>query len=110
MVQITVYKNRKGEYTGFETIGHAGYAEAGQDIVCAAISVLTINTINSVSELTTQKFTYEEEAEIGKMIFQFATEGPEEKAELLLASMVLGIQGILESYGDNYLSLNFKEV
>ena len=30
---------RKGKlYTGFECSGHSGYAEAGSDIVCAAIS------------------------------------------------------------------------
>ena len=27
--------------------GHAGYAEEGQDIVCAAVSALVINTVNS---------------------------------------------------------------
>ena len=48
MTKITVFRNRGGEYLGFDCLGHAGYAEAGYDIVCAGISVLVINFINSV--------------------------------------------------------------
>ena len=40
MVQITILKNKQGGYTGFTFKGHAGYAESGHDIVCAAVSVL----------------------------------------------------------------------
>ena len=40
MFHVTVYENKKKEYVGFQTEGHAGYAEAGQDIVCAAASDL----------------------------------------------------------------------
>ena len=37
---------------GFHVEGHAGYADYGQDIVCSAVSVLVINCINSIDELT----------------------------------------------------------
>ena len=37
---------------GFDLEGHAGYSEAGTDIVCAAVSVLVINTINAVEMYT----------------------------------------------------------
>ena len=49
MTHITFFKNSEKEITGFYSAGHAGYAESGSDIICSAISVLTINTINSVS-------------------------------------------------------------
>ena len=42
MITITV-KKRNGNYLEFVSKGHAGYAEEGQDIVCAAVSVLVIN-------------------------------------------------------------------
>ena len=35
MVNITVFK-KHGDYAGFESNGHAGYGEEGNDIVCAA--------------------------------------------------------------------------
>ena len=36
--------------------GHAGYAEPGQDIVCAAVSALVINTINAIEAFTEDDF------------------------------------------------------
>ena len=35
-----------------EVKGHAGYDEYGKDIVCAAVSVLTVNMANSVEKFT----------------------------------------------------------
>lgn len=35
-----------------EITGHAGYAEKGKDIVCAAVSVLFQNLYNSIQALT----------------------------------------------------------
>ena len=43
-------KSGSHEIVGFQTEGHAGYADAGSDIVCAAISVLVINTINKTAK------------------------------------------------------------
>ena len=37
MIQVTILKS-KGAHRGFRMEGHAGYAEEGQDIVCAAAS------------------------------------------------------------------------
>ena len=45
MTNITIYcKNNK--YIGICLSGHSGYADEGEDIVCAGISALTINFIN----------------------------------------------------------------
>ena len=48
MTTITFSKNQDGSYLGFDCFGHAGYAQAGDDIVCAGISALVINMINSL--------------------------------------------------------------
>ena len=47
MIDVTLFQNDSGDYVGFRMTGHAEYAEYGSDIVCAAVSVLVINTINS---------------------------------------------------------------
>ena len=52
MVKVTIYKDPDGRYEGFDCTGHARYADVGQDIVCAGVSALVINTINSVENLT----------------------------------------------------------
>ena len=51
MITITVFKHQD-QYRGFRSSGHAGYAEEGSDIICAAVSALTVNAINSIDELT----------------------------------------------------------
>lgn len=109
MVTITVFTNSQDEYIGFQTGGHAEYADAGTDIVCAAISVLTINAVNSIETLTDCLFTYEENQEGGYMKFMLSSQSSND-AKLLLSSMVLGLKGIQTNYGTSYLSLKFKEV
>ncbi len=46
MTKVVFYK-RHGIFYGFEEIGHAGYAEFGEDIVCSAISAMTMLVINT---------------------------------------------------------------
>ena len=49
--------------TGFDCLGHAGYAEEGEDIVCAGISALVINTINSLGVYTKENFSTDSDEE-----------------------------------------------
>ncbi len=39
------FKKPEQPYQDFLSRGHAGYAEEGQDIVCAGVSALVINTM-----------------------------------------------------------------
>ena len=51
MTTVTIYKTVNQEYRGFTCFGHAGYARRFQkDILCAGISALVINTLNSMEE------------------------------------------------------------
>ena len=52
MVTVVIKKNENGSYSGFTCSGHADFDEAGYDIVCSAISILVLNTINSIATLT----------------------------------------------------------
>lgn len=38
MTKVTFYCTQDSLYTAVDLVGHAGYAEEGEDIVCAAIS------------------------------------------------------------------------
>ena len=38
--------------TGITVGGHAGYAKTGNDIICAAVSTLAENLVNSLDALT----------------------------------------------------------
>ena len=109
MTHVSIIKTRNGEYKGFNCIGHSGYADAGEDIVCAAISVLVINTINSLDQLTGEKFKLVTNEEEGLIDCRFE-KNINEKSKLLLDSMVLGLEEIKKQYGKTFIDLTFEEV
>ena len=47
MTTITFYKTN-GIYYGFEEQGHTGFAESGDDILCSALSAMTMLIINTI--------------------------------------------------------------
>lgn len=47
MIHIVFYE-QGGIYYGFEETGHSGFDEAGHDVVCAAVSAMTMFLINTV--------------------------------------------------------------
>lgn len=108
MIRITIYQNQSSEVTGFDSIGHAGYADHGEDIVCAGVSALVLNGINSVEELTDLHFSVEAVEDTGEIRFRLEDK-PSSQSELLFKSMILGLKGIQESY-KKYITLNFREV
>ena len=109
MTIVTVFQDKNHSYVGFSCKGHAGYAKAGEDIVCSAISVLTINTINSISAYTNEKISVESDEDTGMILLRFLHPAGHD-AELLVKSLILGLQGIQQSYGADYIDLDFKEV
>jgi len=105
MITAIVQKDHNGVYRGFSISGHAMYDDYGKDIVCASVSILSVNTVNSIESLTDCKFQVEEHDGIS---FRFTTE-PDEKGKLLMDSFVLGLKGINGNY-PKYLRLKFEEV
>jgi len=106
LVTATI-KKESGKYTAFICKGHSGYGVSGQDIICSAISMLTINTANSIEELTFTKINAKDCD--GFISFDFP-EGIDEKATLLMDSMVLGLKTIEDTYSKKYLTLIIEEV
>ena len=47
MTTIIFYK-ADGHYYGFEEKGHTGYGESGDDVLCAALSSMTMLIINAI--------------------------------------------------------------
>lgn len=83
--------------TGFELTGHAGYGIEGEDIVCAAVSVLTISTVNSLEQLAKVELDIDERPlEGGYLRVGLKTDNDE--AQLLLASLRLGLADIAQQY------------
>ncbi len=109
MITITIYRNHTGRYTGLHCIGHAGFERFGKDIVCAAVSVLVLNTLNAVDAFTDEEFDFESDPESGLIDICFRHPGGHDVG-LLFDTMVLGLKEIASQYGTDYILLTIKEV
>ncbi|MDD4154823.1 MAG: ribosomal-processing cysteine protease Prp [Bacilli bacterium] len=48
MIKVT-YETDKGQFTSLEVKGHAQSAEPGKDLVCSAVSAVTIGGLNALA-------------------------------------------------------------
>ncbi len=93
MIHVTFIRTDKS-CVGFQTEGHAGYADPGEDIVCAAVSALVINTINAIEEFTEDDRVLISEDEMGMIVYHL--NHPSKDAQLLLNTMILGLEQRME--------------
>lgn len=108
MIHVTIIRNSNSDYIGFDILGHAGYDEAGKDIVCSAVSAIAITTVNSIEELAGGRFTCDCEQKSGAMSLRIE-DVPDQAASVLMKAFVIGMKGLCDSYGD-YVCMTFKEV
>lgn len=110
MTKVTFYQNSDLEYIGFKAEGHADFADEGEDIICAAISVLVTNAINSIEAFTEDDFTVDTDED--SACIKFSIDGKHSKeADLLLNSLILGLQGIEEDETNSeFIDIIFEEV
>ena len=87
--------------TGFTISGHSGYAEAGQDIICAAVSALVTMaeaTINDVCGAKAKVRVKDEDARITLTLPASCDE--EETVQAVLAGMMLTLCSLRDDYPD----------
>ncbi len=109
MINVIIKRDKDKVAKEIEIKGHAGYAEDGQDIICSAVSVLALNMANSVETFTDDHFEGSVADDGGYFSFSFSGEiSPE--SQLLMKSLILGLQNIREDYGAEYIKIRFREV
>ena len=87
--------------TGFSISGHSGYAEAGSDIVCAAISaVVTMAeaTINEVCGAKAKVRVKEEDARVTLTLPASCEE--EDSIQAALTGLMVYLIGLRDDYSD----------
>lgn len=82
---------------GITIEGHAGYAEAGNDIVCAGVTALVENLIDSIEGLASDTIQYE--ISPGKADIHY--KDLSETGKLLVDSFFLGICGIAQDFPEH---------
>ena len=87
--------------TGFSVSGHSGYAEAGKDIVCAAISAIVTMaeaTINDVCGAKAKVRVKDEDARITLRLPASCDE--EETVQAVLSGRLVTLLSLREDYPD----------
>ena len=101
MISATLYLGDDG-YTACRITGHSGHAEAGRDIVCAAVSILGCTCVNSLESICGLVPLVTENEE-GVLAFQLPEMNPEEneKAQILMGALKQGLTDLADAYPQN---------
>ena len=91
MIAVSVRKD------GITVSGHANYAEAGKDIVCAGVTALVQGLIRSVESLASDKIEYEISPGRADIYYRDLSEA----GRLLVDSFFIGICQIASEFPDN---------
>lgn len=86
---------------GLTIDGHAGYAEKGKDIVCAAVSALVQGLIRSLCAFTEDETSVE--VEDGHIKLEY--ENLSEQGKLLIDSFFIAVSDIQDAYGEEYVQI-----
>ena len=87
--------------TGFSVSGHSGYAEAGSDIVCAAISAVVTMAEATINEVCGAKAKVRVKDEQARITLTLPTSCDEEEAvQAVLSGMMLTLLSLREDYPD----------
>ncbi len=95
MIRFKVKRSEQGKIVSFEVKGHAGYAENGFDIVCAAVSTACIMTVNGIELHKLADITSKQED--GFLSCEIPLER-EFGADVLLDSLMMTIYEIAKQY------------
>ena len=109
MTKVTFYQNSENQCVGFTSEDHAGYAQEGEDIVCAGISALAINTVNSIEAFTEDEFTIDVDESSARIHFMIKNK-PSKESLLLLNSLILGLQRMEDEQYTEFIDIIFEEV
>ena len=101
MISAILYRG-DGGFTACRITGHSGQAEAGRDIVCAAVSILGCTCVNAM-ESVCGLIPLITENEDGVLAFQLPEMTPEEnaKAQILMGALKQGLTDLADSYPQN---------
>ena len=114
MTTITFYKSG-GIFYGFEEKGHTGYGESGDDVLCAALSSMTMLLTNAIeiSYASTVDYTIDEKTTDIKVIAKSALpkyESDEKKQYAVSGLIQAYFFQLMDLVEDYYEFLDVKEI
>ncbi|WP_283678224.1 ribosomal-processing cysteine protease Prp [Lentilactobacillus sp. Marseille-Q4993] len=110
MIKATI-NHFKNHVSGFTITGHADAGEYGQDIVCSAVSVLSITTVNGLQEVAGVDVDVDSDDENGGYLsIKVPVLNDSRKSlqsDAILSTFENGMRDIADSY-EKYIKLQVK--
>lgn len=105
MIKGIFKRDDSGRINSYQITGHADAGEYGYDIVCAAVSVLAISTVNGIESLAGIDPIVESDDENGGYLHVEIPSGNTQEQsniiQILLENLLLGMQSVQEQYNDH---------
>ncbi|WP_209808383.1 ribosomal-processing cysteine protease Prp [Ammoniphilus resinae] len=110
MIHVYVTRKAAGNIESITIDGHAGFADPGEDIVCAAISGISLGMINAVYNLLGIELPVVQ-GDGGYLECRIPPfeQGEQEKVQLLMDAMISSLQSVAIEYG-KYVKVHDRKV
>ena len=116
MTKITFFRSN-GQIYGFRESGHSGFAESGDDIVCAAISAMTMLLINTIEDGYGGRVSYDINEDDTVVLFKSRSALSEfeedEKKVFAISNLLLSYRNTLEDMVEEnyeYLEVSVQDI
>ena len=109
MTKVTFFK-KEGKITAIECKGHTGYAERGEDIVCASLSSIVQTAVLGILQVAGIKADYavdEAEGYLKLTLPGALIAGARHDADVILNTLLLGVSDLYEGFSD-FIELEVK--
>ena len=90
--------------TGFRFSGHSGYAEAGEDVACAAVSSAVQLTVNLLDALG-----FAPDVKVGDNVIRCKVTRPDSASDVILQQLKLHFEAVLEEFPET-IHITISEV
>lgn len=99
MIEVDIRRDPQGRVAVFQVKGHAEYAEFGQDVICGAVSALAQTALLGLEKVA--NLNPEVDISEGALSCILSTrEVANDRGQVILETMILGLKDIEEGYGD----------
>lgn len=99
MVTVTITRNKENKIVQFEGSGHADFAKAGEDIICAAVSALLQSTIKGLQEYVGVSLEItKDKGYLRVKIKEINRDAIQLQTDAILETLVLGLKAIEKEY------------
>lgn len=104
-----VFKSYSGRIVDVNISGHAESVDEGYDMVCSAVSAISLTIANGVTEVVKVNPSITIKDGFLNMNFEMLSKNNIDECQILLQTMLLGLKSVETNYGD-YISVEIEEV